>query len=422
MSKRTLTDRTIRAMKPAPEGQRVELLDAIVPGLGIRVTDKGAKTFFLRARFPGASAANHPTRRALGAYGAISLEQARTKARGWLEQLHKGLDPALVEEQARREATLRQADNFAAVAEAFIEHAQRTGQRKARELGRDIRNEFVERWGSRPIASITAQDVVAVIDAAVARGATYQAHNLFGHVRRLFGWAIARGVYNLEASPCDRLKPKDLIGKRAMRTRVLSDAELRAFWRAVGAMKYPWRQFFQLLLMTMQRRSEVSDAERSELDIENALWSIPAARMKMDAAHVVPLAPLAVQLFASVPAFARGEHLFSTTAGEKPISGFSKAKSELDKRMLAELRKAGGDAVKLEPWGLHDLRRTGRTALSSMPVPETVRELVIAHTKRGLHKVYDQHAYLDEKREALMLWADKLRTICEIEETECVHL
>jgi integrase len=198
-----------------------------------------------------------------------------------------------------------------------------------------------------------------------------------------------------------------------MRTRVLSESELRAFWAAAGEMAYPWGPYFRLLLLTMQRRTELASGRRQEIDLERALWTIPAARMKGDAPHVVPLAPLAHSIFASLPTFTKGTCIFSTTFGAKPISGFSKAKRVLEGLMLAELRKSRGGAATLEPWGLHDLRRTGRTALSALPVAEVVRELVIAHAKPGLHKVYDQHAYVDEKRQALALWETRLLGIVE---------
>ena len=93
MSRKVLTDRAIKALKAAPAGKRAEVLDALVPGLGIRITDRGKKTFFLRSRFPGSSSRNHPTRRALGEYGAMSLEQARESARRWHELLRQGIDP-----------------------------------------------------------------------------------------------------------------------------------------------------------------------------------------------------------------------------------------------------------------------------------------------------------------------------------------
>ena len=94
--------------------------------------------------------------------------------------------------------------------------------------------------------------------------------------------------------------------------------------------------------------------------------------------------------------------MFSTTGGERPISGFSKAKARLDNVL-------GSDVA---PWRFHDLRRTMRTALSGLPnISNLVAELVIAHAQPGLHKVYDQHSYLDEKRRALELWASRLMAI-----------
>ena len=223
----------------------------------------------------------------------------------------------------------------------------------------------------------------------------------------------------VETSPCDRLKPKDLIGAKAVRTRILTDDELRAFWIATDALGYPFGPLFRLLALTGQRKSEVSDAAWSEFDTAKKLWIIPPARMKADAAHVVPLTGEALQMLGEAPRFNKGEHLFSTTFGVKPVSGFSKAKRRLDGLMLAELRAAaerrGEDPakVKLPDWCIHDIRRTVRTGLSALRVADHVSELVIAHTKQGLHKVYDQFAYLDEKREALALWAARLRSIVE---------
>src|SRR5262249_27243433 len=113
------------------------------------------------------------------------------------------------------------------------------------------------------------------------------------------------------------------------------------------------------------------------------------------------------------------DYLFSSTFGAKAINGFSKAKKRLDRQMLralkamARLRNENPKHTKLEPFVLHDIRRTMRTGLSALPVPDLVRELVIGHPKPGLHKVYDQYAYLDEKRRALELWAARLRDVVE---------
>jgi hypothetical protein len=426
MPKKTLTDRALRALKPAAPGKRYMITDAIVPGLAVRVTDKGQRTFVLASRFPGSG---NFTRREIGKYGAITLEAARETARTWVGLIDQGVDPREDKERQRREAQRRRANSFRSVAEDFFRlqvigpDPARPLERKGPETKRDIENEFVKRWGPRPITEITWDDVREVLDEAVARGAKYQAHNLLGHIRRLFNWAIARGAYGLENSPCDRKRPKAVIGKKLSRKRVLSNAELRAFWRATDAIGYPYGPLFRMLAFTIQRKSQVADAQRPEFDREQKLWIIPAARMKGDeedaAPHVVPLTADVITILETLPEFKKGKHLFSTTFGEMPVNGFSKAKARLDRLMLAELRsefEARGEDpenVQLEPWVIHDLRRTGRTGLSALPIPENVRELVLAHAKPGLHKVYDQFAYLEEKRQALELWAARLRSIVE---------
>ena len=341
--------------------------------------------------------------------------------------IRQGVDPQ-IQEQRQRQAALRQQQNtFGVVAEAFIKE-KLPSERKGKEVERDIRREFMPRWEKRPIVDITPEDVRDVVKAAKDRGAPYQAHNLLVTARRLFSWAIDQQAYGLQTSPCDRLKPKAIIGKKVFRTRILDDDELRALWRATRHLGYPYAPLFRMLSLTGQRKSEVAEARWSEIDLAKKLWIIPAERMKADAAHVVPLTDDVVALLGTgkidnagnvdgLPRFKKGDHLFSTTFGEKPVNGFSKAKGRLDRRMLRSWRalarsqgKDRSEAV-IEPWVIHDIRRTMRTGLSALPVPDLVRELVIGHTKPGLHKVYDQHAYLDEKRRALDLWAARLRGI-----------
>lgn len=410
MSKRTLNDRTLKALKPAPKGETYDLMDTVVPGFGVRVSEAGRRTFILVARFGGA---RNPTRRALGEYGALTLAAAREKARDWLELIRKGIDPREDVERQRIAEQRTRGNSFRVVAEEFIRLAligpdpEKPKQRKGTEAKRDIEKEFIARWNGRPITDITAHDVMAVIDAAVLRGSPYQAHNLLGHIRRLFNWAIARGVYGLDRSPCDRMKPKEVIGKKALRTRVLTDAELAALWRATEKMPYPYGPLFRILALTGQRKSEVAEAQWSEFDLVKKLWMIPAERMKADSAHAVPLTDDVLAILKSLPRFQSGQYLFSTTFGRSPVNGFSKAKVKLDEAIGTELHG------ELPPFVIHDIRRTMRTGLSALPVPDLVRELVIAHTKPGLHKVYDQFAYLDEKRHALELWAGRLRDIVQ---------
>jgi integrase len=408
MARQLLTDRLVRGLpkKPAPKGAHYDVMDSVVPGLGVRVSDTGHCTFVLVTRFPGRA---HPTRRAIGECGAITLETARAKARQWLELIRQGKDPALEEERARAAEVRRQSNTFVSVVQDFVT-TKLAREAKGREVERDIRRMFIPLWGHRPITDISAGEVRAAVKRVADEGKTYQAHNLLGYARRLFNWAIDQQIYGIESSPADRLKPRSIIGEREPRIRILADAEIRAFWNASGNLGYPYGPLFRLLLLTGQRRSEVGKARWSEFDLDKRLWHIPPARMKAGQAHIVPLCDDTIAVLNSLPRF-EGDCIFTTTAGMKPVDSFNKAKKRVDELMLAELRRIDPKA-KLPDFVIHDVRRSMRTGLSAIPgISDLVRELTIGHTKPGMHKIYDQHAYLDEKRAALAAWESRLRSI-----------
>src|SRR3954447_3993329 len=402
-NRKNLTDRTVAALAPAAPGQRHKLADAVVPGLVVRVTDKGTKTWVLWRRWGGAA---NPSAKALGTYPALSLSGAREKARAWLADLERGIDPR--EEEARQRAAddQQRALTFEVVAEEFIRrHALR--KRKGERTAREIRKELIPFWGSRPIAEVTRRDVVRLVEAVADRPAPAYARNIFGHVQTLFNWAINRGIYGLDASPCDRLRPSQLIGAKAARQRVLNDPELRALWRAIETFDYPYAPLFKLLMLTGARLKEETGARWREFDLAEGLWTIPPARFKSDAQHRIPLTEDMRVVLDLIPRFKGGDHLFTSTGGAKPVNGFSKMKEKLNAAMAEELGEQPS------PWVFHDIRRTVRTRLSELRIPEPVAEMVIGHGRRGLARVYDQHAYTAEIREALEAWNTRLRTIVD---------
>jgi integrase len=377
------------------------------------VTDKGAKSFMLATRYPGSS---NPARRSLGTYGELTLEQARTKARRWLDLVRRGLDPTEQEERERLAEQRKRSNLFASVAEDFIREKLST-ERKGREVERDLRREFTSAWGGRPITEITSLDVLEIIRAK--KDTPYQAHNLLGTIKRFFSWAIDQQVYAIEASPCDRLKPKKIIGERKPRQRVLSDDELRAFWRATGRLPYPFGPLGRLLLLTGMRHDEAAGGRWGEIDLDAGRWTVPPPRHKSETGHLVPLVDDVVAKLRDLPRFKRGDFVFTATWGEKSTWFSDKMKKKLDGRMLRTLkamaRKSGKDPgrVTLDPWVFHDLRRTVRTHLSALRIVDPVAEMVIGHGKKGLQRIYDQHKYETEMREALTLWANRLHSIVE---------
>jgi integrase len=375
------------------------------------VSEVGLKTFILIARYPGST---NPTRRALGEYPSLSLEKARERARDWRALIRKGNDPKAEEERQRRLELRKQETTFAAVAEDYIDRHVK-GQRKAKDTEREIRKELIDFWGERPITSIMREDVIFLIEGIARRPAPYTAHIVLGHVRSLFNWAINRGAYGLETSPCDRIKPAALIGAKEPRQRVLNDAEIAAVWRGTETMGYPFGPLYQLLMLTGARKNEVAGAKWGEFDLNKKIWTVPPERFKSNASHLVPLSDQAVSILEALPRFTKGAHLFTTTYGEKPISGFSKGKDRLD-RLVKE------DIGTSPPWVTHDIRRTVRTRLASLRVSDLVAEMVIGHGRKGIQRVYDQHTYEAEMREALELWAGRLRDIVSPPPTNLVRL
>lgn len=453
MTRTYSTDREVKALKPSDRWYDVK--DEKARNLIVRVGPMNSqgqfrRTFCMVTRFPGSK---NPVRHALGEYrgenkGDLTLEEARETVAEWRKMIRAGIDPR-AEKREREEAQKSKQDeaerrdqrSFGVVIEDYIKRHLK-GQRRGKVAETEIRKEVLPTWKDRNIAEITRGDVVALVEAIADRPAPYHAHNVFGHIRTFFNWAIERGKYDLETSPCDRLKPARLIGEKKPRQRVLGDDELFAFWRATDRLGYPYGPLFRLLALTGQRKSEVGEArwgefhpelvrmlrERKEgeaidwskVDPSLKIWTVPPERFKSDASHLVPLTDDALMVLETLPHYTgrnSGDHLFSTAFGAKPVNGFSKGKERLDKAMLrilrAMARKRGDDPqrVTLPDFVLHDIRRTVRTRLSSLRVSDTIAEMVIGHGRKGLARVYDQHSFADEMREALEAWAGRLRSI-----------
>jgi integrase len=392
-----LTDRLLRALKRDPPPRRTLCWDTVAPGFCAIATPIGKITFAVIRRLPGGKT---PLTRRGGDYPIVTLAAGREWARVTLQDMIGGIDPKVREGAARKAEARRLANSFAAVAEDFIaRHVSklRTGRKEAA----TIRRELIAAWGAKPVTDISRGDITTAVTRLADAGKLYAAHQLLAYTKKLFSWAIARGVSGLESSPCDRISARSIIRRREPRQRVLNDAEVRTVWEVSGALGFPLSPFIRLLLITGQRRAEVADMQWAEVNLDVALWTIPPCRMKGGAAHEVPLSGLALEIIKSLPRFA-GLYVFTTTGGDRPISSFSKAKSRLD-----------AAAPGMAPWRMHDLRRTVRTGLGALPVPSNICELVIAHAQPGLHKVYDLHSYRDEKRRALELWARRLQEIVE---------
>lgn len=271
-------------------------------------------------------------------------------------------------------------------------------------------------WGAKQVQDIARRDVIELLDRLVDAGKPVLANRTLAHVRKFFNWCIERSI--LDASPCVRITAP---AEEKSRDLVLSDSEMRLVWKASERIGFPFGPFVQLLTLTAQRRDEVAGARRRELHDGGKLWTISGTRTKNGDPHDVPLSDSAQGIVRALPRIGRGEFLFSTT-GETAISGYSNAKERLDATMLAiareqaEVRGENPEDVKLEPWRLHDLRRTAASGMARLGVPVHVIEAVLNHRSgqiSGVAAVYNRHSYLPEKRRALEAWAGFVLSLME---------
>jgi integrase len=284
----------------------------------------------------------------IGAYPAFKPADARKAASAALHRVEAGGDPA-EEKKARREAN-SSSDHFGHVTRQYLERQvkKNTAASTYKETARIFEKDVIPAWERRSICLIGKRDISALIDDKIASGAEVQANRILARLRTFFGWAVEKDW--IATNPCDGLKPPT---KERARDRVLSDDEIRWFWAATGELGWPFGPLFRLLLLTSQRRDEVATIEKPEFDLDDRLWGIPRYKAENDQGHDVQLSDQAIEIFRGLPAII-GKHVFSTN-GETPVSGFSRAKERLD----ALMAKAAGK--ELEPWILHDLRRTAAT-------------------------------------------------------------
>lgn len=410
--RKMLSDAMIAKLAP-PAAGRLEIFDSIVPALALRVTATGACSFIVRGRVKGQPA---PIRVTLGDAAVMKPAEARRAASDMLKAMRAGTDPRETKRAALVAVEIERKNAFSAVTEEFIE-AHVSKLRSAKTNAVALRRYLVGAWGDRPISSITDDDVGEVITAIVEAGYPAQAKRVLAHAKRLFRWASAPArprTNRLRVNPAINLGGSDFDIVLTPRGRALSNEELRAIWTAAEALGEPFGPLFKLLLLSGQRRGEVARMTWGEIDLgRDRVWNIPAARMKAKRPHEVPLTAAMVEILAGLSERAHdGECVFSTSFGERPVSGFMAAKVRIDK-LIAGARAADG-LPPLPPWRLHDIRRAVRTGLGALPsVPHDIRELVIAHVPGVLAQTYDLHAYMDEKRQALTLWGERLARIVE---------
>ena len=433
-----------------------------------RIRDLGSQSLFLIVEVTGRKSWQMRIRRPGGKIGKITLgpvhigdEPTEEKpeigmpltlsaARQLAAEVHRQrslkrdviADERAKQHRRRVEIEDRQKENFSASARRYVdEHASkklRGWRGDAKRLGLSyptdggapelIRGGLCERWAEKSLREIDGHDIFTAIDEAkkiglpgfrVSEGVS---ENRARHTRNalsgLFAWAHRQRL--VESNPCLTVAAPSLPDSR---DRVLTDDEVRWFWKACSGMKAPFERALKILLLTGQRRNEVSGMVREELNADREPeWHLPKERTKNKLAHIVPLLPAALAL---IECEHSGRYVFSTTGGARPISGWSKAKRKLDEKMLELARKEMGKGFEIKPWQIHDLRRTAVTHMAELGIRPDVIEQVVNHvsgSRGGVAGTYNRSTLLPERRAALERWENHVLGVVEAKPANVVAL
>jgi integrase len=456
--------------KYTAQSRRREIPDSKAPGLYLIIQPKpsGAKSWALRFRRPDGrpgkltlgpadlsdgETADEPT---LG--GALTLRQARELANQIDRKRARGID-VIEEHKARKRrqrdaAEERNASTFgAAVREFFTDHKTKWHTRPrrwrgdARLLGLKyapscdpaktkpevIAGSLAASWADRDVREIDGHDIHTVVDEARRHGipglprrnggtSEPRGRKVHAALSSVFRWLLQHrrialnpcvGVWRPPAPPA--------------RERVLSEAEVRWLWAAAERLAPLFGAALKLLLLTGCRLNEVAAMRRDELD--GATWTVPGERTKNHRTHTLPLAPVACEIIAAVPQVVGA--LVFTTNGRSPISGWSKAKAQLDKLMLEAAQREAGAAgrdpaeVVIPRWTIHDLRRTAASGMQKLGIRVEVIELCLNHVSgsySGVSGTYQRDPMTSARREALERWATHVVGIVSGEAAKIVAL
>ena len=413
-----LTQRLASEVKKSGVKQRIA--DHEVKGLFLRITPTGAKSYVLRYSQDGRRGEV-----AIGDATAITLVAARAKAMDMLNLLTlQGIDPVQAKQAALVAERQRKNASFAALTESYSKDASR--RKRPRTLEYEtwlLEKHILPNLGSRPYAELRRSEIIAFIEAVGDKTGQVTANRAHAVIRQILNYALKRDL--IGANPAlgiERMFPE------VSRDRILNESEIRKLWsfleaaransgeglapgqrlgeRPVNIVSPAVATALQLCLLTLQRSGEVAGARIEEFSWKERLWIIPADRMKGKRAHAVPLSGLAMERFQSAFKLAEGDIAFKDRSGE----------SSVDPKRLTRAMNRCCKHLGLVNAGPHDLRRTGRTMMTSeeVGVSYEVAERVIAHLfGSAVSRVYDRNEYLREKRTALDRWEEVLRKIVE---------
>jgi integrase len=399
------TQDTIESLKPPIKG-REYFWDETTPGFGVRISSLGKKVWVAQYRVAGKSVMETVATIA----ELPSLKDARSQAMKSKLAARDGQNP-VAEKRAKKQAE-KKPDTFAEVFDRYVREYCRRNLRAStlHETERAFAHDILPTLGKRPLVEIKRGDLERLLDKkastrdrsikGITGGAGVMANRNLAKLKTFFRWCVRKEL--ITVNPALAI---DKLVKEVPRDRVLEDEEIVAVWHASETLGYPYEPVIKLLLLTGQRRSEVTDMHWAELNLGKRQWTIPRERAKNNRAHVVHLSPLAFQIIDAIPD--TSDFVFSVNGKAAP-TGFATLKPKLDK-LVSDL--LGHEP---QPWVIHDLRRTVASGMAQIRVPPHVLDRILNHTGGtigGVAAVYNRYEYLDERRDALNTWAEHVEKL-----------
>ena len=385
-----LNDRTVteaRPTLPAGKGEAI-FFDDDVPGFGLRVRRAGSRTWVYQYWLGDRS-----RRMTLGKWPKLSAEQARDLVDVLAAKVALGQDPA----QEKFESRTRK-ETFGEIASDYLAAlATRLRPRSLEEVRRHLNNHATPLHGL-PIAEMQRRDVAELLTAIAAGSGPVAANRVRSSISAMFHWAMKAGV--AEANPAAFTNKE---GERS-RSRVLSASELREIWTALPEGDYG--SIVRLLILTGQRRTEIGDLRWSEIDLKRGTITLPPERVKNTRRHIIPMSDAVRSIVRATPKTEGRDFVFGY--GKGGFSGWSRCKERLDATINARRKKP------MDPWTVHDLRRSCATGMAEIGVAPHVVEATLNHAsghRAGIAGVYNLAKYEKEMQSALTAWAKRVAEI-----------
>jgi integrase len=420
--RRNLTEEGVTKYKAPKDRQFDSYYDAVVPGLVLRVNAGGKKTWCALYYVPSVAKSgtkagqriSMPVMHRLGTHPHLKVKEAREKARQFIADPQKAM----------------QADSgsFREVAETFIKrHVEHEKLRSQAAIEYHLKKYIYPEWQHKPFRELRRGDVADLLDKIEDKHGARNADMCLAIIRKLMNWYTSRNddYVSPVVKGMGRYAPKDHKRKRilfkSLGNGTYDDADLRAFWNACGEAG-TFGALLKVLLLSGQRLDKVATMKRAA--IEDGIWTIATQAREKANAGSLRLPQAALDIIEAQPRIAGNPHVFpgsrlgrrkstdKTPPAPPSFSGFSKCKTALDEKLPADM----------EPWVLHDLRRTAKSLMGRAGVRPDISERVLGHAIPGVEGVYDRHSYSDEKADALLRLADLVDRIVNPPEGNVVPL